>query len=102
MNVLIKLAGFVAGSYIVYKGLTYTAGSPTVTVVPDHVDFFGDDQMTFIQGLHAENRLEPIKQVTVGPGLSQIQVNNAIFESNPQVLQEIQESIPNTLFLKDW
>jgi hypothetical protein len=89
-----------AGVYVVYKALTSVAGEPHVENAPENPQFYGDDNMTFMQGLHAENRLQNIKATHVDAGLAHASINGAIFEVNPDTLNPPQFHLPKTLYVK--
>ena len=106
METLINLIALTLGGLVVFKSLTYIAGPPHVTPIPKHPDYFGDDQMTFLQELHTTNRLgtEPLKAKSIDnrDGLNQISINNAIYEHNDEHIINLKKQIPPTRFIKEW
>lgn len=88
------LAGLAA--YVVYKALTTTFGEPYIEKIPDNSEFYGDDKMTFVQGLHAENRLEDVRTNPVAKNLATASINGALFEVNPDQLYPPQAKLPST------
>lgn len=85
--------------YLFYEALTYTAGKPYADPIPENAEFFGDDNMTFIQGLHANNKMDNVKIKEIGPGLAVVNIGNAIYEIDSYAgVQEILRELPKPVY----
>lgn len=83
---LVPIAVVVAGGFLVYKAFTYARPTKAARTEPVYNYQFGDDKLTYAQGQHSDNRLEPIAHVRVADRVHFASVNGALFEVNPQEL----------------
>ena len=103
---LLFLVGSGLGVAILYKLLlgshSKSDTKESTSVVPEIFDGYGDDQMTFIGGYHAQNRLGPYKARLVTPDLAHIIVNNAVYEATPSQLIAQQHNEPPVQFVSEY
>lgn len=95
----VRIGLVAAGVYIVYKMFTTKLGEPDEVEPPPNNLYYGDDNQTFIQEQHTVNRHQPIAATPVAPGLSHSSINNAIFETNPRELTDLNLNLPQTVFV---
>ncbi len=93
LNSYINIAALGIGGFIVYKSLTHSVGDPKKDELPKHIEFFGDDNMTFNQELHSSHRLQDLHAKNVTDGLHQVSINNGLFELDVSSLAEYQPKL---------
>lgn len=87
-NLFLTAAGVGLAALVMFKSVTHTVGDPVQESVPAFLEFFGDDNMTIMQGLHLDrNRMAPIYVKTINPSLVQVGVCGGIYEMDPSVLE---------------
>ena len=114
---LLFLVGSGLGAAIIYKLLLGSHGKTdtkeNMSVLPEHVHFYGDDQMTHIGGYLTENRLAPNKARMVSTmggdgheghmtGLAHVGFANAVFEAEPSQLMAVQTVEPPVQFVSEY
>lgn len=88
------------GGYLVYSALSYVAGQPYADPIPPNAEFYGNDNMTFFQGLHAENKMENVKMRGAGtPGLGLVNIGNGIYELDTyEGMKEVMRDVPQPVY----
>lgn len=83
------------GGYIVYWALTYEAGPYPVQADPEDYLGYGNDNLTFQAGLHAENRTSNVAVRPTAPGLATIKINGGLYHlDSDEGLAEVLKNVP--------
>lgn len=96
---LSTIAVLFLGGYLVYEALTYTAGQPYADPIPENAEFYGNDNMTFFQGLHTNNKVDNLKVKEVGPGLALVNIGNGVYELDSyEGMKEVLRDLPQPVY----